>query len=594
MELLNNKKYNTVLGIVMSPLIFAVVFLFIACVIGYFVEYRVVNEYQFNLLANKLISTGQIMQLKQQNIESANVILSNDYEELYTAIENNDYAEIDDEMKWVCECAHINGYIITNLDGAILASSFTDIQTSEIKEIVAVTLERKNITGTGDFLRNQLCEYVATPITNNDGVEIAVSILVGHLTGDINVLNEMKNQSDVNLFVFAAGRCLNTTRADINIEQLEPDHVALDSCYISRKPWVGKAMINDREEYVACVPLVDYNGITKGMVMLQVGRDIYDNVIDTILIFLISAAISFCLLFVILFLRIRNRLAKPMENLLKEVEVIATGNLTNNISNPGYCQELVSLAGGISTMQEKIKDVIQPIVEVSDSIVSSIDQLSNASNNMSNSANKQAASLEEISSAMEQMGANIQQNTDNSIKTNKLAEEINTLADNISVVSTQSVEAIRNIANDVTNINELVMQTNILALNASVEAARAGEQGKGFAVVAKEVGRLAEQTHTTADGINETANTSIEGAETAFNQVSELLPKIETVSGLIKEITTASVEQNSGASQINLAINDLNRVTQENAAGAEEIAASAIELQRMLQDVTKAINIFKV
>ena len=195
---------------------------------------------------------------------------------------------------------------------------------------------------------------------------------------------------------------------------------------------------------------------------------------------------------------------------------------------------------------------------------------------------------------MEEMTANIQQNTDNSLQTNKIAKDVDKLVGEMSETSNKSFNAIKQIADNIESINELVSQTNILSLNASVEAARAGDQGKGFAVVAKEVGRLAEQTHDTADGINTTASASIHEAELAYNNVMQIVPKIEEIVSLINEITTASVEQSSGVGQVNAAIADLNRVTQENAAASEQIAASTSEMQRQLDGIRDLVSVFKV
>ena len=192
------------------------------------------------------------------------------------------------------------------------------------------------------------------------------------------------------------------------------------------------------------------------------------------------------------------------------------------------------------------------------------------------------------------MSANIQNNTSNSMETNGMAAEIGQAIGNVDDASAKNLEAARNIAKDIEAINELVMQTNILSLNASVEAARAGDQGKGFGVVAREVGRLAEQTRETADNINNTASQSIEHAEVSSELLNNILPKIKRTIELVREITTASIEQNSGAEQINSAINDLNKVTQENAANAEEIAANSQELASTAEKMNNLISFFKI
>lgn len=590
----NNMSSNSVLGIVMQPLIVVVIALVVACFIGYYSESSVMDNYEYTLLNEKIKSTGMEIDQERTNLKDATNLLNDDFTELYEALTEEDTETITSEMEWVCKGAHLGGYVITNLNGSVISSSFDDFEQDELRSVIQSTLANGKQNGCGDFIADNICEYASTVIKDNDDNDLAIGILVGPIANNPSSMMRSKEMYDIDMFVFAGEKCLNTTMEGVNPATIIPDQAAVDSCYIKHTVWMGKSEILGSKEYVAYMPFVDHSGVTKGMMMIIVNKTLHDTVINIIVIFLVSAFIGVMLLFVVLYMRIKRRLSDTIKNLVGEVSVIATGDLTQQIATPKYGEEIITLANMIKEMQNKIRDVIEPVVDASDSIVGSIQQLTSASNNMSNSANRQAASLEEISSSMEEMGANIQQNTDNSIQTNKLAEEINGMVDEMGAATNNSYEAIRNIANDVAAINELVMQTNILALNASVEAARAGEQGKGFAVVAKEVGRLADQTHDTADGINETATSSISEAENAYNHVTELLPNIATVVNLIKEITAASVEQNAGVNQVNSAIMDLNRVTQENAAGAEQIAASAQELQRMLHDVTTAIKVFKV
>ena len=589
------KKFNTnsVIGIVMTPIFIVVVGFIIACLIGYFAQTIVMTDYEMSSLEKKMNVINISYTKEQENVQTAAELLNDKYYELYNALRNNRLDTLQTEMEWTCKSAHIAGYIITTLDGELLSSSFDNINQEEMREIVGATIANKTISGSTHVIDGEICDYNSVVI-NYEGEDLGIGIMIGLIATDDSTLNDIKVTNDVELYVFTGDNCITTTDNTVDKNDIKITSAAIDSCYVKKVSWIGTNKINNVTEFVGCIPFVDYTGKTIGILMAKVDREVYDLITNIAAIF-VSVVLIFVAFFAILiYYRAKTRLSDTIVQLVGEVGIIATGDLTKQISQPRYGEEIMTLAAQVAEMQHKIRDVVKPVIELSDSIVGSIGQLTSASNNMSNSANRQAASLEEISSSMEEMGANIQQNTDNSIQTNKLAEDINEKVGNMGEATNNSYEAIRNIANDVSAINELVMQTNILALNASVEAARAGEQGKGFAVVAKEVGRLADQTHTTADGINETATSSISQAEAAYTQVTELLPKIEQVVLLIKEITAASVEQNAGVNQVNTAIMDLNRVTQENAATAEEIAASVQELQRMLQDVTTAIKVFKV
>ena len=142
-----------------------------------------------------------------------------------------------------------------------------------------------------------------------------------------------------------------------------------------------------------------------------------------------------------------------------------------------------------------------------------------------------------------------------------------------------------NIAKIIKTIDEIAFQTNILALNAAVEAARAGEAGAGFAVVAEEVRALAQRSaqaaHETAEKIEDSIGKSQQGivfSAKVSASLEEILGKARQVDDLIAEIATSSREQSQGIGQISTAVSQMDKVTQTNAAAAEESAAAAQEL----------------
>ncbi len=275
---------------------------------------------------------------------------------------------------------------------------------------------------------------------------------------------------------------------------------------------------------------------------------------------------------------------------------IANGNLTAEIEDQ-YLErkdEIGQLGNALQGMVNKLKDIVENILNGSESISGASGEMASTSQELSQGASEQAASVEQVSSSMEEMVSNIQQNTDNAQQTEKIAmNAVQGIREGSSATNT-AVEAMKNIADKIKIINDIAFQTNILALNAAVEAARAGEHGKGFAVVAAEVRKLAERSKIAADEIDDLSASGVGIAEKAGIKLNEMVPEIEKTAKLVQEIAAASIEQNSGADQINNAIQQLNSITQQNAGASEELATSAEELSGQSDQLRDTIMYFKV
>jgi methyl-accepting chemotaxis protein-2 (aspartate sensor receptor) len=227
---------------------------------------------------------------------------------------------------------------------------------------------------------------------------------------------------------------------------------------------------------------------------------------------------------------------------------------------------------------------------------------------LSSRTEQQASALEETASAMEQMTSTVKENAANANEANQLARTASEVAVRGGAVVGEVVNTMnsinassKKIVDIISVIDGIAFQTSILALNAAVEAARAGEQGKGFAVVAAEVRNLAQRSSTAAREIKALIEDSVgkvqDGSRLVANAgttMTEVVDSIQRVNAIMTEISSASREQSSGIEQINLAIVQMDQVTQQNAALVEEAAAAAEALQNQTAELNNVVGIFTI
>jgi methyl-accepting chemotaxis protein len=314
----------------------------------------------------------------------------------------------------------------------------------------------------------------------------------------------------------------------------------------------------------------------------------------TLLILIISILIA--VVFSVLMAEIfRRSLSSGIRKSVDYAKRIALGELAFEVDTTYLKRkdEIGELSLVMHTMVEKLKEVVDSVSAGTSNIAAASEEMSANSQSVSQGASEQASSVEEVSSSIEEMSSNIQQNSSNAMQTEKIAIKASKDIEDANTKVQLTIDAIKEIAVKVSIIGDIAFQTNILALNAAVEAARAGEHGRGFAVVASEVRKLAERSQTAANEINLLSKSSVEYAINSGKLMADLVPDIQQTAKLVQEITAASVEQNSGAEQINYAIQQTNQVIQQNAAASEEMATSAEELESQAEQLQEIISFFK-
>ncbi|BAH74490.1 methyl-accepting chemotaxis protein [Solidesulfovibrio magneticus] len=283
----------------------------------------------------------------------------------------------------------------------------------------------------------------------------------------------------------------------------------------------------------------------------------------------------------------------PVQKGVQFAEAMSNGDFTKTLEIDQK-DEIGILAASLNTMVVKLREVVAEIQSASENVASGSEELSASAQSMSQGATEQAASVEEISSSMEQMSSNIKQNAENAQQTQSIAVKAAQDAQEGGKAVISAVTAMKNIAEKISIIEEIARQTNLLALNAAIEAARAGEHGKGFAVVAAEVRKLAERSGSAASEISDLSTSSVRIAEQAGEMLTKMVPDIQRTAELVQEIAASSIEQNSGADQINKAITQLDQVVQQNASASEEMASTSEELSSQAEQLQSTIEFFQV
>ena len=303
---------------------------------------------------------------------------------------------------------------------------------------------------------------------------------------------------------------------------------------------------------------------------------------------------------------LRHTIGGDPEYVSEIAQQIAGGDLSANIKT--HESDRASILYGMKSMQARLADTIGEIRRSADTIATASGEIASGNMDLSARTESQASSLEETAASMEELTSTVNQNADNAVQANQLVLSASAVAEKGGRVVSQVVQTMDTINASATRIVDIIsvidgiaFQTNILALNAAVEAARAGEQGRGFAVVASEVRNLAQRSAGAAKEIKELINASVESINAGSVLVAEagttmdqVVASVSRVTQIMAAITEASSEQSTGIGHVNMAITEMDSVTQQNAALVEEAAAAAGSMQEQAGNLAELVSRFKL
>jgi methyl-accepting chemotaxis protein len=283
---------------------------------------------------------------------------------------------------------------------------------------------------------------------------------------------------------------------------------------------------------------------------------------------------------------------------------IAAGDLTVDVPvKPG---DDASLMAAMRDMRDRLATIVAEVRSGTDAIATAAGEISAGNLDLSSRTEQQAGSLEETASSLEELTSTVRQNAGNARQANDMAASASDAAVKGGQVVAQVVDTMaaidasaRQIVDIIAVIDGIAFQTNILALNAAVEAARVGEQGRGFAVVAGEVRNLAHRAGSAAKEIKALIDASVDrvGIGSALvgdagAAMTEIVGRVQGVTGVMAEISAASREQSTGLEQVNQAVAQMDEVTQQNAALVEQASAASQAMQEQAARLARLVGTF--